>query len=148
MTIRRFAHPLAIALSVGAINYAFVPRATRPTTRTPTAQTLRPGVNRPRDVRHAAAATLGAAPAESPDLMTWWLPVAELAIVGAYLEVAASHWRGLTLGADVGPSDSWPERPLLEKALVMPSHELRLHLPQRVERDAHHDKHRGAAEGA
>ena len=111
MTIRRFAHPLAIALSVGAINYAFVPRASRPTTRTSTVQTLRTGVNGPRDVRQAAAAhtrpaTLGASPAESPDLLTWWLPVAELAVVGAYLEVAASHWRGLTLGADDGPSDS------------------------------------------
>jgi predicted component of type VI protein secretion system len=69
MTIRRFAHPLAIALSVGAINYAFLPRAFRSTPQTPTMQ------------------------------------VAELAIVAAYLEVAASHWRGLTLGTDDRPSE-------------------------------------------
>jgi len=72
MTIRRFAHPLAIALSVGAINYAFLPRASRPTPRTPAVQALR---------------------------------TAELAIVAAYPEVAASHWRGLTLGTNDRPSD-------------------------------------------
>ena len=72
MTIRRFAHPLAIALSVGAINFAFLPRTSRPSPRTPTVQALR---------------------------------TAELAIVAAYLHVAASHWRGLTLGTDDRPSD-------------------------------------------
>lgn len=57
MSFRRCLRPLAVALSVGALNAAFLHRSARPATR-----------------------------------------VAEVAIVAAYLEVAASHWRGLTLG--------------------------------------------------
>ena len=62
MSFTRYARPLAVALSVGALNAAFLTRSARPTTR-----------------------------------------IAEVAIVAAYLEVAASHWRGLTLGTDDRP---------------------------------------------
>jgi hypothetical protein len=96
MSFRRCLRPLAIALSVGALNAAFLPRSARPTPKTPAVQAIRSNA-------HVRPTTLGPAPTGRPDLMTWWLPAAELALLAAYLEVAASHWRGLTLGPDGRP---------------------------------------------
>src|SRR5437764_2195597 len=62
--------------------------------------------------------------------------------------LGCGRWRPLAWCSRPRVSAASPDGALAQKAFVGAHHHLRLHLAHRVERDADHDQHRGAAEGA